>query len=472
MENDVAIKIEHLYKNYKMFARKKDRFLETILPNYQKHGEFSAIEDLNLEIKKGEVLGILGKNGAGKSTLLKMITGVVTPTSGTIEVNGKISSLLELGTAFNMELTGVENIYQHGQVMGLSHDEIKAKEQEIIDFADIGDHLIQPVKTYSSGMFARLAFACAINVNPDILIVDEVLSVGDMAFQLKCFKKFEQFKKEGKTILFVTHSVADVIRNCNRSIIISSGKKIFDGDVKTGVDKYKKIIVGIEDNDIQKDNIEMLDEEKLNNETKDNNQNNTKTSESQNKKEATKNQENNEKNTDKDELANSHKNDNANWKENFMQNPDMLTYGNGKAEILDYGIFDDNGDYQTTLNNNQEYTVKMKVKFNEEIDEPIFALSIKDFKGLELGGVNTKAYKKITGFYKKGETAIIEFKQSFPLAPEKYTLSFGCTKYTTNGDLEVFDRKYDALFIEIIAYRDCLGLIDLKSEINITKGLK
>ena len=472
MENDVAIKIEHLYKNYKMFARKKDRFLETILPNYQKHGEFSAIEDLNLEIKKGEVLGILGKNGAGKSTLLKMITGVVTPTSGTIEVNGKISSLLELGTAFNMELTGVENIYQHGQVMGLSHDEIKAKEQEIIDFADIGDHLIQPVKTYSSGMFARLAFACAINVNPDILIVDEVLSVGDMAFQLKCFKKFEQFKKEGKTILFVTHSVADVIRNCNRSIIISSGKKIFDGDVKTGVDKYKKIIVGIEDNDIQKDNIEMLDEEKLNNETKDNNQNNTKTSESQNKKEATKNQENNEKNTDKDELANSHKNDNANWKENFMQNPDMLTYGNGKAEILDYGIFDDNGDYQTTLNNNQEYTVKMKVKFNEEIDEPIFALSIKDFKGLELGGVNTKAYKKITGFYEKGETVIIEFKQSFPLAPEKYTLSFGCTKYTTNGDLEVFDRKYDALFIEIIAYRDCLGLNDLKSEINITKGLK
>ena len=472
MENDVAIKIEHLYKNYKMFARKKDRFLETILPNYQKHGEFSAIEDLNLEIKKGEVLGILGKNGAGKSTLLKMITGVVTPTSGTIEVNGKISSLLELGTAFNMELTGVENIYQHGQVMGLSHDEIKAKEQEIIDFADIGDHLIQPVKTYSSGMFARLAFACAINVNPDILIVDEVLSVGDMAFQLKCFKKFEQFKKEGKTILFVTHSVADVIRNCNRSIIISSGKKIFDGDVKTGVDKYKKIIVGIEDNDIQKDNIEMLDEEKLNNETKDNNQNNTKTSESQNKKEATKNQENNEKNTDKDELANSHKNDNANWKENFMQNPDMLTYGNGKAEILDYGIFDDNGDYQTTLNNNQEYTVKMKVKFNEEIDEPIFALSIKDFKGLELGGVNTKAYKKITGFYEKGETVIIEFKQSFPLAPEKYTLSFGCTKYTTNGDLEVFDRKYDELFIEIIAYRDCLGLIDLKSEINITKGLK
>ena len=450
MDNNVAIKIEHLNKNYKMFARKKDRFLETILPHYQKHGEFSAINDLNLEIKKGEVLGILGKNGAGKSTLLKMITGVVTPTSGTIQVNGKISSLLELGTAFNMELTGVENIYQHGQVMGLTHDEIKAKEQEIIDFADIGDHLIQPVKTYSSGMFARLAFACAINVNPDILIVDEVLSVGDMAFQLKCFKKFEEFKKQGKTILFVTHSVADVIRNCNRSIIISNGRKIFDGDLKTGVDKYKKIIVGIEDDELQKDNLEMLENESKNKDLKQNDMDNNK----------------------ENKAVDTHKNDNQNWKEHFMQNPDMLTYGNGKAEILDYGIFDDNGDYQTTLNNNQEYTIKMKVKFNEEIDEPIFAMSIKDFKGLELGGVNTKAYKKITGLYEKGETVIIEFKQSFPLAPEKYTLSFGCTKYTSNGDLEVFDRKYDALFIEIIAYRDCLGLIDLKSEINITKGLK
>ena len=377
MDNDVAIKIEHLYKNYKMFARKKDRFLETILPNYQKHGEFSAINDLNLEIKKGEVLGILGKNGAGKSTLLKMITGVVTPTSGTIKVNGKISSLLELGTAFNMELTGVENIYQHGQVMGLTHDEIKAKEQEIIDFADIGDHLIQPVKTYSSGMFARLAFACAINVNPDILIVDEVLSVGDMAFQLKCFKKFEEFKKQGKTILFVTHSVADVIRNCNRSIIISNGRKIFDGDVKTGVDKYKKIIVGIEDDELQKDNLEMLENESKNKDLKqndiDNNKENNETNSNQENKKENKEQYNasldKEKTTVQNEnkAVDTHKNDNQNWKEHFMQNPDMLTYGNGKAEILDYGIFDDNGDYQTTLNNNQEYTIKMKVKFNEEI---------------------------------------------------------------------------------------------------------
>lgn len=432
MENkeENVIEIKDLCKKYKMYPRKKDRLLEMLLPNYEKHDTFTAMEGFNLELKKGEVLGILGKNGAGKSTLLKMITGVVNPTSGSIKIKGKISSLLELGTAFNPELTGYENIYQHGQIMGLTTEQVKAKEQEIIDFADIGEHLSQPVKTYSSGMFARLAFACAINVDPDILIVDEVLSVGDMAFQLKCFKKFEQFKEKGKTILFVTHNVADVIRNCNRAIIISAGNKIFDGDVKTGVDQYKKMIVGIEDEPIQKDNITLIEEEK----------------------------------------TVVHKNDAQVWKEHFMANPDMLTYGSGKAEIIDYGIFDTKGDYQTTINNQDEYIVKMKVKFNELIDEPIFALAIKDFKGLELGGCNTKAYKVLTGTYQKGDMVTVEFKQTFPLAPEKYTLSFGCTQFNAKGELEAFDRKYDALFIEIIGYRDCLGIIDLKSKINVIRS--
>ena len=148
----------------------------------------------------------------------------------------------------------------------------------------------------------------------------------------------------------------------------------------------------------------------------------------------------------------------------------MLTYGNGKAEIIDYGIFDPKGDYQTTINNQDEYLVKMKVKFNELIDEPIFAMSIKDFKGLELGGCNTKVYKVLTGTYQKGDVVIVEFKQTFPLAPEKYTISFGCTQFKTNGELEVFDRKYDALFLEIIAYRGCLGVIDLKSKINVIRS--
>lgn len=430
--DEPVIEIKNLTKEYKMYGRKLDRLVETVIPGVNRHSTFKAMDDLNLEVRKGEVLGILGRNGAGKSTLLKMITGVVTPTSGSIKVKGKISSLLELGTAFNPELTGYENIYQNGLVMGLTKEQIKAKEQEIIEFADIGDYLAQPVKTYSSGMFARLAFACAINVDPEVLIVDEVLSVGDMAFQLKCFKKFEEFKKRGKTILFVTHSIGDVIKNCNRAIIISEGRKIFDGNVKQGVDKYKKLIVGLDDEEIKEQEKE---EKKLD--------------------------------TMKEEKRKPIKGEI--WEGNFSINPDMLVYGNGKADIIDFGIFDLNNNFITTINNDEEVVIKMKVKFNETIDEPIFAMSIKDFKGLEICGANTYAYKKITGTCEKGEVVTVEFRQVIPLAPEKYTLSFGCTKIDHNGNLEVFQRKYDAIFVEVLASRDALGFFDLKSQIELKK---
>ncbi len=424
---ETVVKIEHLCKNYKMYARKKDRLIEAIFPSYQKHKEFSAINDLNLEIKKGEIVGILGRNGAGKSTLLKMITGVVTQTSGTIEVKGRISSLLELGTAFNQELTGEENIYQHGQVMGLTREEIEKKKPEIIEFADIGEHLYQPVKTYSSGMFARLAFACAINVDPDVLIVDEVLSVGDMAFQLKCFKKFEQFKNKGKTILFVSHSVTDILKNCTRTVIISSGKKIFDGEVKEGVEKYKKIIVGLDDK------RQKPTEEKIS-----------------------------KKGTHVD-------NSNENWKSHFNENPNVIEYGNGKAEVIDYGVFDENGNYLNSIENDKEVILKSKVIFEEEIKEPIFTMTIKDFNGLEMTGTNSMYEKIATGTYSKGDIATVEFKQKINLAPGKYTLSFSCTHINAKGELEALSRKYEALLIEVMSNKDCVGMMRIDSKISISK---
>ena len=438
-ENEIAIKITGLCKNYKMFNRKRDRLIETIIPGIKRHSEFSAIKDLDLTIKKGEAIGILGKNGAGKSTLLKMITGVVIPSGGKIEVNGKISSLLELGAAFNMDLTGEENIYQHGQVMGLTKEQIEATKQDVIDFADIGDHLYQPVKTYSSGMFARLAFACAINVNPDILIVDEVLSVGDMAFQLKCFKKFEEFKKKGKTLLFVTHNVADVIRNCNRAIIINKGQKIYDGNVKDGVEKYKKIIVGID----TENSVDEISEE-INNNLK-----------------------------IEDEIKNikSDQNNNKKWKENFVQNPNAIEYGNGKAEVIDFGVFDTKGNILNSIDNDKTVVLKSKIVFNEKIVDPIFTMTVKDFKGLDMMGTNTLNEKIVTGIYEKGEEVIVEFKQKLSLAPNKYTLSFSCTHYNAKGELEVLSRKYDALLIDISSNKDCVGLYRLDSDIKIEKQI-
>lgn len=429
-----VVQIKGLCKNYKMFARKKDRLLETLIPSIERHGVFSAIKDFNLEVRKGEVLGVLGKNGAGKSTLLKMITGVVTPTSGTIDIQGKVSSLLELGTAFNPELTGMANIYQHGQVMGLSNDEIEAKKQEIIDFADIGDHLYQPVKTYSSGMFARLAFACAINVDPDVLIVDEVLSVGDMAFQLKCFKKFQQFKEKGKTILFVTHSITDILRNCTRTIIIDSGRKIFDGDVKEGVEKYKKIIVGL-NNKESKEGL-LSDKELL------------------------------EKNPNYKKAI---EKSGEIWKTHFNENPELITYGNGDAEVIDYGMFNENNDYISVIENDKEVILKSKILFNKDVKDPIFTMTVKDFKGLEMCGTNTLIEKIVTGDYKKGDIVTVEFKQKVNVAPGKYTLSFSCTHFNYQGELEVLNRKYDALLIEVLSTKDTVGLMRIDSDITIKK---
>ena len=442
-DSDTVIKITDLVKEYKMFARKKDRLLEAIIPGYKRHSTFCAMDKLNLELKKGEVLGILGKNGAGKSTLLKMITGVVSPTSGTIELNGKISSLLELGAAFNPELTGYENIYQHGQVMGLSNDEIKSKEKEIIEFADIGEHLSQPVKTYSSGMFARLAFACAINVDPDILIVDEVLSVGDMAFQLKCFKKFEQFKDKGKTIIFVTHNVSDVLTNCNRAIILENGKKTFDGSVKDGVNRYKKIMVGIDPN------VKTRDEkarELLGISTDEDDEQNS--GESRRRYNST---------------------DSEVWKDKFNQNPNMIEYGNKDAEVIDYGIFDDEGNALSIFDNGDLITFKSKVKFNKTVKDPIFTVTIKDFAGKDVAGTNSNIERVVTGTFQKGDIAVCEFVQKVPVAPGKYTLSFSCTRYNASGNLEALSRKYDALLIEIITTKNTVGQVRLDSNISVRK---
>ena len=366
-------------------------------------------------------------------------------------------------------------------------EQIKAKESEIIEFADIGDHLMQPVKTYSSGMFARLAFACAINVDPDILIVDEVLSVGDMAFQLKCFKKFEQFKKSGKTILFVTHSITDVIRNCTKTIIIDGGKKIFEGSVKDGTEKYKKLIVGIDINeesqtleddevveleenaenksdDIIEKSKEKIETEKPNNQNLEKEDESTKQVENQIKMDEFSNENVKEVNAENEQTE-----INQNWKSNFMENDKIIDYGNRKAEVIDYGIFDTRNHVITIIQNDEEVVLKSKVKFNDTVINPIFTMTVKDFKGLDICGTNTYFEKIYTGEFKKGDVAIIEFRQKFPIAPNKYTLSFSCTNLTDKGELEILNRKYDALLVEVASSKPTVGLLKVSSKIKVKK---
>lgn len=231
MEKDIAIKVNNVTKTYKMYNSKKDMLLETISPLKKKrHSEYFALKNISFEVEHGETFGVIGTNGAGKSTLLKIITGVSTPSDGYVEVSGKVAALLELGAGFNQEYTGIENIYLNGTMMGYSREEMKAKVEAVLEFAEIGEFAGQPVKTYSSGMFARLAFAVAINVDPEVLIVDEALSVGDVFFQNKCYKKFEELRKKGTTVLFVSHDIQTVKQMCTRVLWIEKGMLQMCGD--------------------------------------------------------------------------------------------------------------------------------------------------------------------------------------------------------------------------------------------------
>ena len=239
---DVAIQVEHLSKMYKLYNKPSDRLKEALGMKVKVREHF-ALNDVNFQVSRGETVGIIGTNGSGKSTVLKIITGVVSPTKGEVKVDGRISALLELGAGFNGEYSGLENVYLNGTMIGFSKEEIDSKLDDILTFADIGDFIYQPVKTYSSGMFVRLAFAVAINIDPDILIVDEALSVGDVFFQAKCYRKFEEFKQKGKTIVFVSHDLNSISRYCDRVILLNKGNILDEGDPKKIVDLYKKILV-------------------------------------------------------------------------------------------------------------------------------------------------------------------------------------------------------------------------------------
>ena len=234
-----SVEVNDLSKVYHLYNKSSDRLRETFSIKKKKYSkDHYALRDINLSITHGESVGIVGTNGSGKSTLLKLITGVVTPTTGEIKTKGKIAALLELGAGFNPEYTGIENIYLNGTMMGYTEEEMEKRVPGIVDFADIGEFIHQPVKSYSSGMFARLAFAVSINVEPDILIVDEALSVGDTRFQVKCIDKMRELQESGTTILFVTHAIEQIKRFCTRAIWIKNGEVVEDGEASQVVDLY------------------------------------------------------------------------------------------------------------------------------------------------------------------------------------------------------------------------------------------
>ncbi len=412
-----AIEVADVTKIYKLYDNPMDRLYESLGIKSNKHKEFYALKGVSFDIYKGETVGIIGINGSGKSTVLKIITGVLGASSGSVKVDGRISALLELGAGFNGEYTGIENIYLNGTMMGYTKEEIDKKIEDIIAFADIGDFVYQPVKSYSSGMFVRLAFAVAINIDPEILIVDEALSVGDIFFQTKCYKKFEEFKAQGKTILLVTHDLGSVITYCDRAIVLNKGEKISEGAPKEMVDLYKKILAN---------GVSKLEDDS-NNEI--------------------------------------HKPDQFDHKMDCLErNPGFLEYGNKKALIKDFYIMDEKGLITNCIEKGSKFIIGMIIEFYEDIMDPIFAFTIKNVKGVEITGTNTKMEKKLLKVGEAGKTYTCTFEQIMDLQGGDYLLSLGCTSFINEG-LEIYHRLYDICRITVISDKNTVGFYDMNSKV-------
>ena len=423
-----AIHVDHLTKVYKLYNRQRDRFFESLgLSRKPLSRDHYALREVSFDVKKGETVGIIGTNGSGKSTILKIITGVLSATSGEVEVNGRISALLELGAGFNMEYTGIENIYLNGTMIGFSREEIDARLQDILDFADIGDFVYQPVKTYSSGMFVRLAFAVAINIDPEILIVDEALSVGDVFFQSKCYRKFEEFREMGKTIVFVSHDLSSISKYCDRVILLNKGVKLTEGDPKTMVDLYKKLLV---------DQLDLatlqVKQHQVGSSVSDGN---------------------GQKKTDRFRPA-------------FPVNEHANEYGDRIAEITGFNIFDENGLSSNTIEKGTTCTVSMQVTFHQAVQDPIYAFTITNLKGVEITGTNSMFEKAPVVPRKAGEVQEISFTQKMDMQSGEYMLSLGCTGYD-GIDFVVHHRLYEACNITIVGIKNTVGVYDTNSVVTL-----
>ncbi len=414
-ERKPAITVKDLKKVYKLYDKPSDRFKEAFGLTRKKAKEHYALNGVSLEIFQGETVGIIGTNGSGKSTILKIITGVLSPTSGEVNVSGRISALLELGAGFNMEYNGIENVYLNGTMMGFSQKEIDAKLPEILKFADIGDYVYQPVKTYSSGMFVRLAFAVAINIEPEILIVDEALSVGDVFFQAKCYHKFEEFKKMGKTIVFVSHDLSSISKYCDRVYLLNQGNLLGEGSPKEMIDAFKRVLVG---------QYEIHDKEDMD----------------------------------------------IHIPENVL-NPELLEYGTKQAEMTEFYISDDKGVKTTAVIKGTEFTIHVKVAFHDRIVAPIFAFSFKNIKGTEITGTNSMIEKAFLEPVEAGVVKEVTFKQNMSLQGGEYLLSLGVTGYE-GSEFQVYHRLYDVLNVTVVSDKDTVGFYDMNSKVEVKNAAK
>lgn len=447
--DDIAIRVSSLSKCYFIYDRPQDRLKQSIIPRLGRfagnqpkkyYREFWALRDVSFEVKKGETVGIIGRNGSGKSTLLQIICGTLTPSCGTVETNGRVAALLELGSGFNPEFTGRENVYLNAAVLGLSKEETDARFDDIASFADIGDYIDHPVKMYSSGMYVRLAFAVAINVDPEILIVDEALSVGDELFQRKCFSRIEAIRSQGATILFVSHSGGAIVEFCSRAILIDNGEKLAIGPPKQIVGRYQKLLYAPAEKQAGiREQICQL------------------------KEKAEKSEKSGERIAQ--DMLREQLSEDSSIKESFdpsLKPSSTIEYESYGAYIESPAVYTLSGEQVNNLIRGHTYRYTYTVQFTKSASNVRFGMLIKTISGIELGGgVSAGSVRESLPYVETGASYRVEFRFKCTLNPGVYFLNAGVVG-DANGNETYLHRLIDIAMFRVMAEAENLatGIID------------
>ncbi len=425
-----AIEVNNLTKIYRLYKSSRGRIREIISLTREKyHHEFYALRNVSFTVKKGQTIGIIGQNGSGKSTLLKIISGVVTPTGGDVKTQGRISSLLELGAGFNPEFTGRENVYMNGALMGLSHEEIDRRFDDIEAFANIGEFIDQPAKSYSSGMYVRLAFAAAINVDPDILIIDEALAVGDVMFQHRCWNKISEFKKR-KTILFVSHSMNAIVNFCDEAIWLRAGQVEEINDPKTVSENYLSYTYSLNNSFLKSDQTAAI----------------------------------------RDGLATSFEATRFEGQKSRNISNDFKRFGDAAARIISMSVTDDRGQELKVLRAGTVVMVSIRIECLEEIKKPIVGFTVRDRMGTPIIVTNTDCEDLVLPKLNPGNKMDVNFIFAWPLVVHgSYSFSPAIAN-GTHATHVMSDWIHDHTIVESISGKNVLGLVgldNLKASYNI-----
>ncbi|MDN7719125.1 ABC transporter ATP-binding protein [Burkholderia gladioli] len=431
MSSEVLIRVENVSKIYQIYSNPRDRLLQMFWRNRrQLYREFWALRDMSFEVRRGETIGVLGRNGSGKSTLLQIISGTLAPSSGNVEINGRITALLELGAGFNPEFSGRENVFLNASIFGLDHAVIERKYDEIAAFADIGEFIDQPVKTYSSGMYARLAFAVAISLDPEILIVDEILSVGDVFFQARCMRKLDEFRESGGTVFFVTHDTHAVERICTRGIVLDRGRKIYEGKTADAVNAYYKL-------------------------------SRTEARDASDAAEA-----------DREARASELESAGASAQPVAISKTNAITVRrdhavtNGSAYIEEVFLADDAGETRQNFVVGEWLTVTLKVRFDMDMEEVDFGVGIRDRVGTLIGGAHSFYSRQSFGPVAAGEHRLLRARVKLDLQPGEYLLVAGIARHVSLQVYEECYGLYDFCAIAVTGDRKFWGGVSLASEIS------